>query len=164
LIKAYLNIERARFEERLRVTIEMPAVLANLRIPSLLIQPLVENAIKHGIAPCKDGGEVVVIAKLEETVPGQAKSAEMLHISVRDTGAGMTDKKVGRGVGLANVERRLKCHYGDEAALKITSAAGVGTEVEVSLPIRIDTIDTNGTLSEIISSEDGEKWPQNYAL
>ena len=65
LIESYLDIERARFEQRLRVRIDVPQALRGLRVPPLVLQPVVENAVKHGIAPLRHGGEVVVSARLE---------------------------------------------------------------------------------------------------
>ncbi len=131
LIESYLAIERARFEERLRVSIEVPADLRKLRIPPLVVQPLVENAIKHGIAPCKAGGDLIVSARIE--------NGDGLCISIRDTGAGFSDvafaRGRSRGVGLTNVERRLECFYGQSASLDFQSAPGDGTVVEVRMPI-----------------------------
>ncbi|HUK89580.1 MAG TPA: histidine kinase [Blastocatellia bacterium] len=130
LIEAYLDIERARFEDRLRVTIDVPLSERSLRVPAFLVQPLVENAVKHGISPCKAGGEITVAAH---------RAAAVLHISVRDTGAGSDRAGLedGRryGVGLANVEQRLKCHYGQAASLNIASEPGVGTTVDIMLPV-----------------------------
>src|SRR5439155_11979257 len=65
LIESYLDIERARFDERLRVRIDVPAALRQIRLPPLILQPIVENAIKHGIAPLRRGGEVSVTARLD---------------------------------------------------------------------------------------------------
>jgi two-component system, LytTR family, sensor kinase len=133
LIESYLDIERARFEDRLRVTIDAPRETRNHRIPALLIQPLVENAIKHGVSPSRMGGEVVISAQV-------ASGADTLRISVRDTGLGASEESLiagrNRGVGLSNVERRLKAHYGDQASFNIRSAPGAGMTVELSLPIR----------------------------
>jgi two-component system LytT family sensor kinase len=133
LIESYLDIERARFEDRLRVTIDAPRETRNHRIPALLIQPLVENAIKHGVSPSRMGGEVVISAQV-------ASGADTLRISVRDTGLGASEESLiagrNRGVGLSNVERRLKAHYGDQASFNIQSAPGAGMIVELSLPIR----------------------------
>jgi two-component system LytT family sensor kinase len=132
IIEAYLDIERARFEQRLRATIEVPAALRQLRIPSLMLQPLVENAVKHGIAPLRDGGEVRMSAQLDD------HNAEVLRLTVEDTGAGASEHELrdgrGAGVGLANVERRLTAHYGTLASIAITSAPGRGTRVELRLP------------------------------
>jgi two-component system LytT family sensor kinase len=133
LIESYLDIERARFEDRLRVTIDAPRETRNHRIPALLIQPLVENAIKHGVSPSRMGGEVVISAQV-------ASGADTLRISVRDTGLGASEESLiagrNRGVGLSNVERRLKAHYGDLASFNIRSAPGKGMTVEMSLPIK----------------------------
>src|SRR5258708_39592507 len=76
LIKDYLEIEHARFEERLGVKIDVPDNLRAFKVPSLILQPLVENAIKHGITPLKVGGEVVVAARL-------SNSSEPLIASLR---------------------------------------------------------------------------------
>jgi signal transduction histidine kinase len=134
VIEAYLDIERARFEHRLRVTIDVPAAARPVRIPTLILQPLVENAIKHGIARTQDGGNVLVGAGLTTSPSG----ATVLTITVRDTGAGATGAELrhGRagGVGLSNVERRLACHYGADAVLTLQSEAGVGTTVEIRMP------------------------------
>jgi two-component system LytT family sensor kinase len=133
MIESYLEIEQARFEQRLRVTIDVPGELRHLSVPPLVLQPLVENAVKHGIATERLGGEVTVCARLD----GDA-DRQQLAISVHDTGAGATAEAFGqgreRGVGLRNVERRLDCQYGAEASLTIHSAAGEGTTVEIRLP------------------------------
>ncbi|MGE4055633.1 MAG: sensor histidine kinase [Vicinamibacterales bacterium] len=134
LIEAYLDIERARFEERLRVTIDVPLDLRHERIPPLLLQPLVENAVKHGIAPERHGGEITVLARLAQN----GDDGGSLLLTVRDTGAGGSAAvwKRGRaaGVGLANIERRLAGQYGDAAALSVSSTPGLGTSVEIRLP------------------------------
>jgi signal transduction histidine kinase len=134
LIESYLDIERARFEERLRVRLDVPENLIHLRVPPLFLQPLVENAVKHGIGPERGGGEVIVTARLE---PGDADEAELVVI-VRDTGAGVHERELRRGreagVGLKNIERRLACQYGPAATLSIRSTPGHGTVVEIRLP------------------------------
>jgi two-component system, LytTR family, sensor kinase len=143
LIKAYLDIEKTRFEERLQVKINVEDSLNNIRIPSLLIQPLVENAIKHGITPAKDGGEIAITVEkcFDE------KKAEQIKIVVQDTGQGVSEFDLARGrkkgVGLANIERRLKCHYADEAILKVKSELNKGTTITVSLPFVAQTIINN---------------------
>jgi LytS/YehU family sensor histidine kinase len=133
LIESYLDIEHARFEQRLRVTIDVPQALKELRIPPLLLQPVVENAVKHGIAPQIRGGEVIVTGRLDLSVPQSA-----LVLVVHDSGSGASAAELTRGrvtgVGLANIERRLACHYGAAASLSITSDARLGTSVEIRLP------------------------------
>jgi two-component system LytT family sensor kinase len=134
MVEAYLDIERARFEQRLRVTIDVPPPLRDIRVPPLVLQPLVENAVKHGIGPLRLGGEVSVRARLD----GAAPTPRQLTLVVEDSGAGVTPAALeqGRlaGVGLRNVERRLACQYGEAAALSIRTAPGQGTTVEIRLP------------------------------
>src|SRR5258706_2876634 len=104
LIESYLDIERARFEHRLRVTIDVPLSLRSIRVPPLVVQPLVENAVKHGIAPERHGGEVTVTARLE----GSSGADGVLAILVQDSGAGASEQELRRGradgVGLKNIE------------------------------------------------------------
>jgi signal transduction histidine kinase len=130
IVRSYLAIEAARFEERLAVTVDVPDPLLALPLPPLLLQPLVENAIKHGISPRKLGGRVVVTART---------SGDDLTLTVIDTGVGVTPNELAdrrdRGIGLANVEARLGHYYGAAATLTVRSAPGVGTTVEVRVPI-----------------------------
>jgi len=134
LVESYLEIERARFEERLTVEINVPQDLKNLRVPSLILQPLVENAVKHGISKAKLGGRVEISAKLE----GE-KDKVFLKINVFDSGAGVNFDELflnrQKNVGLNNVEQRLRSYYGDAAILKIESEIGKGTTAEIKFPI-----------------------------
>jgi sensor histidine kinase YesM len=84
IVECYLDIERARFEQRLRVTIDVSARLRDVRVPALVLQPLVENAIKHGIAHKESGGEVTVRARVEHVDGGERR----LSLTVADTGVG----------------------------------------------------------------------------
>jgi hypothetical protein len=135
LVEAYLAIERARFEERLQLRLDVPASLRMLPMPPLLVQPLVENAIKHGISPRREGGEIVVKA-WSEHAEGAAEG--VLVIEVADTGVGASETAVragrARGVGLNSVQKRLRAHYGTEASLSLTSRVGEGTRVTLRLP------------------------------
>jgi two-component system, LytTR family, sensor kinase len=139
LIASYLDIERVRFEERLRVKIDVPEDLLSLRVPSLLVQPLVENAIKHGITPSRFGGEVSIRARLERPSSDQNMNRDVLGITVSDTGIGASEIELVRGrrggVGLSNIEERLRCYAGQSASLKISSTLGEGTVVELRLPL-----------------------------
>jgi LytS/YehU family sensor histidine kinase len=141
LVESYLDIERARFEHRLRVTIDVPARLRNIRLPPLLLQPLVENAVKHGIGHKQSGGEVVIRARVERA------GNEQRHLSliVQDTGAGTTSHALERGravgVGLRNVERRLECQYGATSSLTVHTAPDEGTVVEIRLPLALKIAD-----------------------
>lgn len=141
IIESYLDIERARFDERLRVTIDVPAELRGVRLPPLILQPLVENAVKHGISHKELGGDVTIRA----WVDGVDGEACQLMLVVQDTGVGSTPSALQRGrqegVGLRNIERRLDHQYGAAASLSIESAAGIGTIVEVRLPLTLKVAD-----------------------
>jgi two-component sensor histidine kinase len=136
IVEAYLAIESARFESRLDVTIDVPDALRSLRVPPLLLQPLVENAIKHGVSPLKRGGSVSIVARA--LPPAGGADGQRLLITVSDTGVGMDiDHEAWRrngGVGLVNIERRLARHFGDAAALRIQGSPGRGTTIELTLP------------------------------
>lgn len=126
LIRAYLEIEKARFEERLNVEINVKNEFLAFRIPSLILQPLVENAIKHGISPTKKGGTVSIEAGREN---------DFFILQVSDTGAGISQdelllKRENR-VGLNNVEQRLHLHYNGAASLTIERREGGGTTVRL---------------------------------
>ena len=131
LIEAYLDIERARFEERLRIHIDVPWDLRHVRIPALVIQPLVENAIKHGISECLAGGEVHITARLED---------KKIVIAVIDTGEGVTESTLAwrraRGFGLSNVQQRLERYGSGAVPLTIRSTPGTGTTVEIRIPLQ----------------------------
>jgi two-component system LytT family sensor kinase len=139
IVESYLDIERARFEHRLRVTIDVPARLRTIRLPPLLLQPLVENAVKHGIGHKQIGGEVAIRARVERNADG----ARLLTLTVHDTGAGATRQALERGrasgVGLRNVQRRLECQYGPAGSLSIHTAPDEGTVAEIRLPLTIKT-------------------------
>ncbi len=132
LIECYLEIERERFEERLDARIEIPRALRPLSIPALVVQPLVENAVQHGIAGSRDGGSVVVSASvLDDT------AMPILQIIVRNTGAplGSRSTRPTSGIGLQNVAQRLRCYYGAAATVTLTSTAGE-TVATLHLPMQ----------------------------
>ena len=136
----YLILERARFREKLRVVREIDEELMEYKIPVLTIQPLVENAIKHGILPKPGQGTVQVTVRKDDN--------EML-IVIRDDGVGIEpalQTKVltpgfgsGNGVGLSNVHERLKGLFGEEYGLRIVSVPGEGTSVYVRIPLVCST-------------------------
>ncbi|MDQ4123140.1 MAG: histidine kinase [Acidobacteriota bacterium] len=130
LIQNYLEIERARFEERLEVEIDVSPELKSLRVPSLVLQPLVENAVKHGISQKKAGGKVKISARLDEN---------SLILEVTDTGAGVSLDELKLGIGLSNVENRLKTYYGEQANLAFESKAGAGATASIKMPIKAVT-------------------------
>ncbi|MGI8508602.1 MAG: histidine kinase [Gemmatimonadaceae bacterium] len=138
IVEAYLAIERARFEERLTVRIEVEGPLRSVRVPPLVLQPLVENAVKHGIALCKEGGEVLVSVRTRD---GSGDTGRQLVLEVVNTRAEVSLASTARGmysgIGLSNLERRLEHHYGAAASLSIQTVEGRGTRVEVVLPMNL---------------------------
>ncbi len=135
LVTCYLEIERARFEERLDVIIDVSDALAPLEIPGLILQPLVENAIKHGIAGSRLGGRVGVHARLEFSASGRAN----LLVRVTNTGAPLSSGQAtaGHGIGLKNVEDRLRCHYGADGSLTLGLSAAGETLAELRIPVTV---------------------------
>jgi len=132
LVECYLQIEHERFEERLEASIEVPPALASLPIPSLIIQPLVENAIKHGIAPSREGGRVTVSARRDWETDGAP-----LRITVTNTGMPLDGRRPlpEEGIGLSNVERRLHSYFGDAARVTLTSGPTGETIAELVVPV-----------------------------
>jgi two-component system LytT family sensor kinase len=128
-IASYLEIERARFEERLDVTLDVDPAAQSLACPTLLLQPLVENAVQHGLAPRASPGRVTVEARI---------NGDALVVRVADTGVGFDPARAARpdSVGLSSVAQRLQAHYGDQATLTIESAPGAGTAVTITMPAR----------------------------
>ena len=139
LIENYLEIEKARFEERLRVKINVAPELQKIRIPALILQPLVENSIKHGISKAKTGGELTIEARFENE-----KDAVFLKLSVADSGAGVTASELSaareNGLGLNNIEQRLRSYYGKTARLEIRSEKGKGTTAEIRFPVKMQMV------------------------
>jgi signal transduction histidine kinase len=128
---AYLEIERARFEERLRVETRIDPRCLRQLIPNLLLQPLVENAVKHGLSRKVGPGTLRIDARVDD---------EMLTLIVGDDGLGMSptvlDSVYERGVGLRNLRARLERLYGPSHLPEITSTPGGGTRVCLRLPTR----------------------------
>jgi len=121
----YLDLMAVRMGPRLRHRLELPADLAALPVPTLLLQALVENAIRHGLEPQVAGGELVVRARRE---------AKHLVLEVADSGAGMAPDAPA-GFGLTQVRERLRSTYGNAAALAMSDAPGGGTLVRIRLPL-----------------------------
>jgi sensor histidine kinase YesM len=116
LIREYLEIEKVRLGERLSFQIEMDAKLADISIPGLLLQPLVENSVKHGIAPAKSGGNLRIQCREQN---GRCQ------IEIADTGKGFNKLEVEEGFGLSGVRDRLALHYGNDYAFEMAANSGV---------------------------------------
>jgi two-component system LytT family sensor kinase len=127
-LERYLEIEQVRFSDRLRVRWKIdPATRAAL-VPGFVLQPLVENAIKHGVARRAGAGLVEVSARVAEG---------RLELSVRDDGVGMGAAQA-EGVGLSNTRERLRTLYGDAASVALRTPPGGGTEVVLTIPFRTE--------------------------
>lgn len=124
LIAAYLDVLQVRMRERLRYSVDVPQELADFPIAPMLLQPVVENAIAHGLEPKVEGGRVDVRAYRE---------GAQAVIDVADTGVGFGDATRG-GVGLSNLRERLSALHGDRASLEIRENTPCGTLVRVRLP------------------------------
>ena len=129
IVQCYLDIERTRFEERLDATVDVPPTLAGAEIPTLVVQPLVENAIKHGIAPARGGGTVRLTAAATDDGRG-------LRVSVRNTGMPLGPQASG-GIGLENVRQRLRHSYGERGTLVVRTEADGATLAELTLPLTL---------------------------
>jgi two-component system LytT family sensor kinase len=134
-IDDYLDIEVVRFgREGLKVIKELDSASLEVLVPSMLLQPLVENSIKHGLAPKIGGGSIYLRSRLE---------GGNLIVEVEDDGVGMGAANVldpptglgGTGIGMSNVVERLKVLYGDTAGMRIDSRTGEGTLVQLSVPV-----------------------------
>ncbi|TMW72901.1 sensor histidine kinase [Alteribacter natronophilus] len=137
-VRAYLDIEEARFSDRLAVRFDLEEDVLFAKVPPMTLQPLVENAVKHGIKNLEDGGEIVIEVK---------KEGDRAAVSVTDNGAGMPEERIrevgksrvtsetGTGLGLANVNRRLIMYAGDDAAMDIQSSPGKGTRMTFSIQL-----------------------------
>lgn len=126
-VTSYLRIEKARFEKRFGYHIDLEPQTKAVRIPPMILQPLVENAVRHGIASRIEGGIVNLSAKL---------SAGRLVLVVEDTGSGLKnhDNSDRQGIGLKNVRDRLRHIYRDEAMLRLSPLEPNGTRVTLTLP------------------------------
>lgn len=144
-IKNYLAIEQARFRDRLKVVYDIDPQVLGVGIPALSVQPLVENAVRHGISAKHGPGVIRIRARLDWVVT-------RLYVSVEDDGPGFDPSRLnealksgmgangqagrGGGVALANINERLKRLYGPEFNLRVESRPGHGTRVELAIPMR----------------------------
>lgn len=136
-INTYLTLEQARFGEKIRVKVKIDPRVLHRRIPILVIQPLVENAISHGLALREEGGRLGIAARLV---------GNEVHFVIRDNGVGIPPERMdkifltgfgaGMGLGLSNVNDRLVNLYGEKYKLKIRSVPDRGTTVLVRVPVR----------------------------
>ena len=145
----YLDIEVVRFGEKLRVVKEIAPETLDVVVPGMLLQPLIENSIKHGLEPRISGGTV--------TLRSRITNDGMLMVEVEDDGVGMSHERheqrsvegaerTGTGIGMRNVQERMRVQYGDLASIEINSRPGRGTKIVLLMPVL---------------HASGEMWPQN---
>jgi LytS/YehU family sensor histidine kinase len=135
-VGVYINIEQRRFGERLRVEQSVPDELLKALVPALLLQPLVENAIRHGIEPRRVPGMIRIDAKQE---------GKHLHLIVLDNGGGLpgadlSNNPVRRGIGLANTQARLRGLYGQDQSFFVGKAEPQGCRVDIHLPFHLEPL------------------------
>jgi len=125
-LRSYLEIEQTRFQDRLKINIEAPPETLDARVPNLILQPLVENAIRHAVAP--RASETLVEIRSE-------RQNGHLRLLVSDNGEGIVEKPAeSNGIGLANTRARLEKLYGTQHEFKLLSAVGGGLEVSITIP------------------------------
>ncbi|HEY0319526.1 MAG TPA: histidine kinase [Pyrinomonadaceae bacterium] len=132
LLERYLEIEQTRFRDRLTVEMSIDPEVLDARVPNLILQPLVENAIQHGIAPRRGQGRIEI---------GARRTNGTLDIYVRDDGRGLVDGAQGaikEGVGLSNTRARLSQLYGGRATFELSSAPEGGTLCSLAIPFHED--------------------------
>ena len=127
-VELYLEIERARFGEKLQVEVSLDARALDARIPSFMLQPLLENAMRHGVSPVDGSCHVRLSVRAE---------GDRLVIEVRDDGPGVSSgAAAGLGIGLANTRERLRHLYGDDHHFALSTRPGSGAVVSVDIPLR----------------------------
>ncbi len=125
----YLNIEKARFEDRLSLDLDIDPASLQARVPALLLQPIVENAMKYAIAESEDGGTLRIHSRVQ---------GDRLCLEVADSGPGLLSAKseAGSGIGLSNVRERLRTLYGDQHEFRLSGNDPSGLRVIISIPLQ----------------------------
>ncbi len=130
-LEKYLEIEQMRFQDRLKVRFSIDPTVLDARVPTLILQPVVENAIKHGIAPLVQGGLVEVSARPQ---------GNQLLMQVHDSGAGLSESALSslqKGIGLSNTRARLECLYGLDHRFEFSNTSG-GLTVRIVVPLHTE--------------------------
>ena len=142
LADRYLAIQQARFGDRLRVDVHVPDAVRECRVPRLILQPLLENAIHHGVSARIDGGRIHIAADrlgdvLRLTIHDNGKTSGDSPVVVRggNENLGADPRGPNHGIGLSNTQARLVAMYGDRASLDVASVSGEGTTVTITMPV-----------------------------
>ena len=128
LQRLYLSIEEARFSERMRVAVDIPEELAAAAVPALILQPLVENAVRYAVGPSEGMTRIRIAAD---------RCAGDLRLRVEDDGSGRNAPPAGSGLGLANVRERLNAQFGRHARLETARLEGGGFRAELRIPLPV---------------------------
>ena len=126
-LEKYVEVQETRFGERLVVTFDVDSDVLDAYVPNLILQPLVENAIRHGIAPRAGPGAVHIVAR---------RAGDQVHLSVEDDGVGFPRERLEEGIGLRNTRARLRELYGENHEFLVTSRSPRGTICSMHLPLR----------------------------
>ena len=158
LVTAYLNILKMRMGSRLEFGIEIPQELLSMPFPPMMLPSLVENAVKHGLEPLREGGRIDIVAIRMAGVRG-----ERIRLQVRDTGKGLSAApvQVGGGVGLANLRERLTGLYGDQARFAIESNLPQGVIATIEIPI-VAPLDKSATAGNTAFAGKAEVRPTGW--
>ena len=143
-LRKYLEIEQMRFQDRLTVEMHIAPDTLDASVPNMILQPLVENAVRHGVSPCESPGTVSISAY---------RAGRMLHVEVSDDGPGLQSgwrMEQCEGIGLANTVERLRRLYGTDHRFELSNGGGGAGCV-------------NLTASNIVINEDGSAAPNNWA-
>lgn len=166
-LQLYLDIERMRFEERLRTHFEIEDAALEAQLPAMLLQPLVENAIKYAVSPQEEGARISLTARV---------IGDRLRLTVEDTGPGVDDglryptdprevpapgRVVSTGVGLANIRNRLAQAYGDNHLFETRSEAGGGFTVLIEIPFTRGETAVPDSAASIAAGTNGNVVPLN---
>ncbi|MCE0800609.1 sensor histidine kinase [Buttiauxella sp. A2-C1_F] len=125
-VNAYLQIEQARFQSRLRVQLNIPQSLSQVQLPAFTLQPIVENAIKHGTSQLLGVGEVTVNA---------CQNGDYLQLSIEDNAGLYQEKNTSSGLGMSLVDKRLRARYGDDCGIKVDYESDRFTRITLRLPL-----------------------------
>ncbi len=128
-LKCYLEIEHIRFRDRLTVDFDIDPRALTAMVPNLILQPIVENAVKHGVARQTYPGHIIISARRE---------GERLIMRVEDNGSGLKVKSNGSGIGLSNTRARLEQFYGGDFTFQIANSAERGASVTLDVPAFIE--------------------------